>query len=320
MSEAALVPLLTAAEIAAKKRQIAAQEAARVAWEDEAADLAVVDALASLRARADAAQSERMSLPCAQFAEEGEVSRGADVCIASGAWKGTNGKGCRFLAYPEWCSKVRDRAQLDLVTERLRAAGVGAHEARFVRHAVSGRRDANGSSLPVEKLDERDALIAVRAFLAASPVTVAIGGSEVAFTGRETLLVLAGSTGIGKSIAAAHAIGAKGGLWVNARSFEAPKFDVGPATNANFLVLDDLGTEHVGEAGYANGRIAALLADRHSSERRTLATSNLRKKSRAETDPPQFTERYGDRLADRMNESGKYIGITGASLRVKAGS
>jgi DNA replication protein DnaC len=151
----------------------------------------------------------------------------------------------------------------------------------------------------------------------------------------ETLLVLAGGVGCGKTVAASawleRAIAdadrktwAKGyrtnqerdaeGLIVKAIDLaRAGTFDrefwdrIGAM---NFLVVDDLGTEPLDEKGWMVANVRALIDRRYDDDRRTILTTNLNLDA--------FRERYcadGGRLLDRLRERGAFIEVADGSLR-----
>lgn len=142
-----------------------------------------------------------------------------------------------------------------------------------------------------------------------------------------SLLVLAGPTGCGKTVAACLALDLGLVLEVqgpfvrptNAGEFlkaidllRIDTFDSEPWENLGkepVLVIDDLGTEPLDEKGWGLSKIAALLDDRYDGCRKTVITTNLT--------GDQFKARYrdGGRLADRLREAGSYIQFSGQSLR-----
>lgn|GEM_PF-4379265 len=134
--------------------------------------------------------------------------------------------------------------------------------------------------------------------------------------GYATFLLLLGSTGIGKTVAASWVLrefcrrhdwnsGAQGtnlfpAMFVVASkltrlsSFEdADRHWVEQIRKCGLLVLDDLGDEAT-EIG--KNVVVELLLDRHAKKRRTVITSNLVAKA--------FRDRYGAAIADRINEAG----------------
>ena len=82
------------------------------------------------------------------------------------------------------------------------------------------------------------------------------------------------------------------------------------ARSTRLLVIDDAGTEHVGESGYSAARIADLLCERHAHRSKTILTTNLPRKPLA--------ARYGERVNDRLNQGGVCVALGGKSLRTLA--
>lgn len=139
-----------------------------------------------------------------------------------------------------------------------------------------------------------------------------------------TLLVLAGGTGCGKTVAACVGLDSwvlvEGGTLrragrfakaidlVRAGTFDGEFWD--ELTDASVLVIDDLGTEPLDEKGWALANLAALIDQRYDACRKTILTTNL--------DVSRFKARYcndGGRFADRIREAGSFVEFDGASLR-----
>lgn len=156
-------------------------------------------------------------------------------------------------------------------------------------------------------------------FLAASAgvsqtvATEALGGT---ITG---IVVLLGGCGCGKTLAAVAWLR----QWVfanknpyGARFLTAPelarieRFDeqkMKELTKLNRLVIDDLGTEFADTRGAFASLFDEVTNARHSSKKPTVVTTNL--------DVKAFTERYGQRIVDRIRESGAFNGCGSESLR-----
>jgi hypothetical protein len=88
-----------------------------------------------------------------------------------------------------------------------------------------------------------------------------------------------------------------------------------------FLVLDDIGREHVGGTAYASGAIGELLSLRHSERRITVLTANLPEEMMRQglSGKTALIEgvlsRYDSVLASRVNEFGSLFEATGPDLR-----
>lgn len=135
------------------------------------------------------------------------------------------------------------------------------------------------------------------------------------------MLVLAGDVGTGKSLAAAWAlhdwlvqttprnpwgqrIPSEVRLWIAAPHFArlAPWGDhVVELERVGMLVVDDLGEEEASPK--ALGMVSALITTRQSNGLPTIITTNL--------DGETFQERYGQRLIDRLRQSGLREGADG---------
>lgn len=141
---------------------------------------------------------------------------------------------------------------------------------------------------------------------------------------RPTIVVLSGGVGTGKSCAAV--------LWAirrHARFLAADAFArLSPYSaawdvyaNWPAIVLDDLGREFLDQRGFFQSSLDSLVDRRYSRALDMLITTNLRGKRRnpekpvTPDDPPQFAERCGARVVDRLKEVGKFLTVAGPSLR-----
>ena len=182
------------------------------------------------------------------------------------------------------------------------------YEARIRRQEILRREDvplderAEGAILDGgDRLEPKLALTTVRAWL---------GSHDVA-----PVLVLAGGTGSGKSVAAAYALAeSRAGLWRTAaqlcRTFAASfgdQFeDQELCLTASMLIADDVGSELEQHRERMAATLVELLEHRKRSPRymRTIITTNLNKKA--------FAQRYcsgpsGDRLLSRMAKTARIV-------------
>jgi hypothetical protein len=144
-----------------------------------------------------------------------------------------------------------------------------------------------------------------------------LAAKEWWLSGRPVLLLL-GGVGSGKTTGAAWVLlrqlereagvtHPSGGHPVDPAMFAtAPEFnglsDYHPESRAwlerlcrcTLLVLDDLGTERMGDGELSC--VQRVISERHATNRRTVLTSNLTAAA--------FVARYGERVADRIRESG----------------
>lgn len=146
-------------------------------------------------------------------------------------------------------------------------------------------------------LNESVAVKAVRTFIGSS----------------KTFLLLTGSPGCGKSVAAAEGIWARrAGVFFRAVSAaKLSAFDTADRQafdklcRTPLLVLDDLGAETLHDGW--RPALDELIDERYGARRRTILTSNL--------DPQGFKARYGDRIADRIRGDGYVQQCGDKSLR-----
>lgn len=191
----------------------------------------------------------------------------------------------------------------------------------------SMRRLLAGAGVPSDAIDalkigiQTDAMKAAEDFL-------------VAEASERRVLGLFGARGVGKTVAACHALGQlireveaiprAGGAELRApghfvtatefsRALGAPQMRewFERLNRCHALVLDDIGKEPL--SGYRADEFKAalfeLVSTRHAAHRRTMLTSNLSK--------PDFGRRYGANLADRLRDRCLCVELTGPSLRGK---
>lgn len=147
-----------------------------------------------------------------------------------------------------------------------------------------------------------------------APAIVAISQWEKA---GFDIAVLAGSAGCGKTVAATW--------WCinrmpyRAKFGRAAEFAVSSRYNqeqrdwwlsADALVLDDLGAEFVDAKGSFASDLDGLIDSFYADKRKLIITTNC--------DATAFKARYGERIADRIRECGKFITIGGESMRRKS--
>lgn len=123
--------------------------------------------------------------------------------------------------------------------------------------------------------------------------------------------VLSGPTGVGKSLAAAWWAKRENALWVRSRAIVAMADwgdDWARVLRAQALVIDDVGTEADADLkrGWA-ARFDELLDVRIYGGRRTVITTNAGGK--------EFAALVGARVIDRLKEHGRWVSLSGSSLR-----
>jgi len=143
--------------------------------------------------------------------------------------------------------------------------------------------------------------------------TDAMRGAEAWLASERHWLVLGGSVGVGKSVAAAWALEQSPGAtaWVTSAGFAtlvggfSGQAECERLKHVDVLCVDDYGTEHL--SSFAEAVFHEVLAARHEDALRTVMTHNLSRED--------FRRRLGSRLADRIATDCVYVECAGASLR-----
>lgn len=139
-----------------------------------------------------------------------------------------------------------------------------------------------------------------------------------AFIASETrFLVLSGGVGTRKSGSAAYALTQRSGCFIRASELKDVNTKDDEDSRAlrkrmrtcSLLILDDAGTEYESERGFTTSLIQTLINDRYEECGKTVITCNLTAKD--------FKAKYGERTADRIRESGRFVVIGGNSVRGK---
>jgi IstB-like ATP binding protein len=132
----------------------------------------------------------------------------------------------------------------------------------------------------------------------------------------ESLIVLSGGVGAGKTSAACWWLrerarrGVAGWFMTAALLARWPRYDVGEMARLlriDALVIDDLGTEYMDDKGNFMAILDEVIDSRTANEKQTLVTTNLGVEA--------FRERYKDRVADRIRESGRFLSVSAPSRR-----
>jgi len=123
-------------------------------------------------------------------------------------------------------------------------------------------------------------------------------------------VVLSGGVGTGKTVAAAW-WGAQvaGGRFATLPDLESRgRYDragLASVERARRLVLDDLGAEHLNDSSRC--LVDGLLDARYRAGNPIVITTNLTAR--------QFRARYGERIVDRIRDGGRFVQVSGNSMR-----
>ena len=135
-------------------------------------------------------------------------------------------------------------------------------------------------------------------------------------------LLLSGSPGCGKTLAACMALREPYGMF--ARAVEVSRFSLFDRADrdafdslkrARVLVLDDLGAEMLHDGW--RPALDELIDVRYGAMRKTILTTNLPPTSEDEAKVASFRGRYGSRIADRIRHDGFVEKCGDKSLRVR---
>lgn len=211
----------------------------------------------------------------------------------------------------------KEAAEWVSANPRLLEAWAEAESEDIARHKAKQERKRLMDKLANTGAPERCA-VAIAAGLNATTATAAV---ETFMASDKTFLLLSGSPGCGKTLAACVAL-KDGGRF--ARAVEVSRLSLFDAEDrANFdalkktrlLVLDDLGAEMLHDGW--RPALDELLDYRYGAMKPTILTTNLPPTSEDEARTASFRGRYGARIADRIRHDGLVEKCGDKSLRVR---
>lgn len=206
-----------------------------------------------------------------------------------------------------------DLGDRDAVARRQLAEREAADRAEQRRKLATELRDPATGKFPTKLVD---------AALTPTVETTAMQSARKYLAGPKLAIVLAGGTGTGKSTAAAWVALEAGGSspgFIRASTLErrgrySKTLDAWIETRS-MLVIDDLGDEVLDGKGVFRSLLDELIDTFYGYRRRLVITTNLRQRKDRVDDEPQFTERYGGRIASRFAEVGLWADCGARDLR-----
>jgi len=179
--------------------------------------------------------------------------------------------------------------------------------ARAIRQRTAERAQARAGAL-VRGVP----LIAIEAVYDKEPIRTNAMDVVAAWNGLTTFLVMSGGVGCGKTGASSLWAVNQGAVFITAKAFGSMSpysDDARAVVLAKRLVLDDLGAEYADAKGFFLANLDALIDHRYAQRLGTIITTNL---------GSQAFKAYGDRVLDRLRESGSFKQVFGKSLRGKS--
>lgn len=200
----------------------------------------------------------------------------------------------------------------ELIRRRAEESGVfEASEESLARDAVEQKRRED--ELAAKRLVDRGVPARLVELVMGGGVTdtKAIQAARQFVESDRQFLVLAGGVGCGKTVAAALVVHQLGGRFIDvSRLVRLSRYDddqIRPYEECSLLAIDDLGMEYADTKGSFLATLDGLLNARYAAGLRTVITANLAWDA--------FRRRYGERIADRLKESGRYVEISDQSMR-----
>lgn len=192
------------------------------------------------------------------------------------------------------------------------------YEARHEAHLEAARLDSMRRSLVESGCPVKDL---ARVLDSQLDPTDALRLTRLSCDASEVLIALSGRPGCGKTTAAAwwllqardripYVTTSKARFVAATTLARWPKYDEGrmdQLLRCRALVIDDLGVEYGDKNGAFSSMLDEVINSRYAATLPTLITTNL--------SSSEFKDRYGERIADRIRESGRFVAVKGESLR-----
>ena len=245
---------------------------------------------ARLRQRYEEAMNEAANLPCRGLDDE----TGSTRCHEVGVFKD-----CRYREEADFCPRRRLFDSEGYFEHNLMRAGVPPLERGWLMDA---RRDRS-------RLKKTIALRAVSAIVERKPLDYRGSDGEVVVRGSESLVVLAGPTGVGKTIAACYALGKLGGKYTRGYALGAERLtkeDRKDLGSTPCVVVDQLGRTQDRDS-YQAQTVEEVVDLRTASRLLTIFVGNF---VRAD-----FESAFGDVVVSRLSGSGVWVEAKGEDMR-----
>ena len=218
-------------------------------------------------------EEERCALPC-QDPRWAAANRRCEVYET-----------CKFARDSNICCVRRNEKRIRAAEKRLLDAAVPLRERNLVIDNWNGRK----------KLKVTGAITAVKAWVR---------------RGAATMLVLSGAPSLGKTVAAAYALGVHGGLYTTAYLYARPDgVNLAVAKRTRTLVIDQLDFDGAEVPPYAAQQIREVIDARYAEQRRILLCCNQER--------AVWEKLWGRTIAERLAGDGQWVRLTGTSLRQK---
>jgi len=224
-----------------------------------------------------------------------------------------------LIAESPWAQKLREHDRR-MTEDPAYAAKVQVEEAQRLREEAAAvlKRRREGlleRGVPAKDVDA----VLSGALFASGPVASARDW----LASDRTILVVSGRRGVGKTTAAAWlAAEVDGSRFIDAahlmRVDVYSNEEMNPLEQCPLLVMDELGGEYMDVKGKLLSLVDGLVNTRYAAKLRTVITTNMPANDFEEpkgVKNPGFKTRYGERLADRIREVGRFVELSGPSLR-----
>lgn len=288
----------------------------------ESAPVPLSALLGRVAARINDDTADRLSLPCYQamypdgvepddLAARVSDAVGAKACDDVQAWRdctrGQTGFGCPRVRVGELRERVREnlvRARVPKLDYELVLKHASGRAALFPYDSmmlVQAVRRAKGGTVNFKEANEQ--LVGDRERVNAAFLT-----------GDETVVLMGGCKGRGKTTAAVYALGHDGGLYTTEYAFTRPRNaggqDITEAKRAKTLVIDQFGRGHLGDSKYALASIEEVIDARKAEKLTTYLVGNF------DWDDA-FKRRYDELVVSRIMGHGVVVVFRGEDLREK---
>jgi hypothetical protein len=239
-----------------------------------------------------------------------ELLAGTRACAAAGAEQG-----CEYRTVASFCPLRLLPALAETTRLNLRRAGVEDREFELIMAALTQKQPLLATDpmrVARAHLSGRRAEVALEDAAEIHPLSGEATPLRARFSGAERLVVLAGATGRGKTVAGAYAIGRRGGKYVTEYGLADPRSaGVAELKRApGVLVIDQVGRARLDVKRTAALVLEEILDARVAAKLMTYLCCNMTYRS--------FAERYQKIVLERIAGAGIFVLFSGPSLRAGA--
>lgn len=241
--------------------------------------------------------------------EHPELVVGKAACEEAGVWKD-----CRYAEQGDFCPRVLvDRLRLE-THKRLTTGKVEEQEYDLIMAALQpvkpvALKPTDALRVMRQRLSRKRGEVTLDNAAEVEPLGGKTTTGRVLITGSERVMIFAGNTGRGKTVAGAYAIARIGGLYLTEYELARPKrgFVDEVKRHAGVLVIDQVGRAPVDDRRSVIAAVEEVVDRRYAAHLTTVLIGNVSYQ--------EFMARYQKIILERVAGDGVFVLFGGQSLR-----